>query len=165
MKADAFARHFPRRRPAELHHHFSLKAKCRRSLAPAGMGLGAGGKMKQEVYKDTFELADWDLAHGSRCFVHLVNSLVWRAVTGQHPPTPPPTAKQYAKAGLPWYAYYDETATPMEGSSALQNVKSVADLGEAKGQVPLPENEPCTPAAVVPLRPGRRRGQVREGAF
>jgi len=164
MKAEAFVRHFPRRRLAELHRHFSLERKCRRGPAGAEMGLGAGGKMKQAVYKDRFELADWDLAHGSRCFVHIVNSLVWRAVTGQHPPTTPPTAKQYTKAGLPWFAYYDETA-PLDGSSVLQNVKSVADLGKAKGQAPLPENEPCTPAAVVPLRPGRRRGQVREGAF
>src|SRR4051812_17012853 len=83
-----------------------------------GWALGAGGKMKQDIYKDRFELADWDLAHGSRCFVHIVNSLVGRAVTGQPPPSTPPTAKQYAKAGLPWYAYYDETATPLEGSSA-----------------------------------------------
>jgi hypothetical protein len=165
MKADIFARRFPRRRFEELHRHFSLERRCRRTPAKYEMGIGAGGKMKQDVYEDRFELADWDLERSSRCFVHIVNSLVWRAIAGNHPPTTPPTAKQYTKAGLPWYDYYDETARPLEGSPVLQGVKSVAALGTDRGQVPLPENEPCNPAAVVPLHKGRRRGQVREGAF
>jgi hypothetical protein len=92
-------------------------------------------------------------------------SLVWRAITGQTPPTAPPTAKQYTKAGLPWFDYYDETATPLAGSATLQGLKSVSELGKQKGDVPLPENEPCVPSAVVKLGKGKRRGQVREGAF
>src|SRR5262245_1186355 len=107
MRADVFERHFPRRRLAELRHHFSAR-RCREAPARTAMGLGAGGRMKQAVYKDSFELADWDLERSSRCFVHLVNSLVWRAIAGHHPPTTPPTANQYTKAGLPWYDYYDE---------------------------------------------------------
>jgi hypothetical protein len=103
--------------------------------------------------------------HSSRVFVHLANSLAWRAITGQAPPTTPPTAKQYAKAGLPWFHYYDETAVPLPGSEVLSGVKSVVEKGAAQGYVPLPENESCEPAVVVPVTKKFRRGQVREGVF
>ena len=62
-----------------------------------GMGLGAGGTMRQEIFKDRHDFSDWDLSMTSRCFVHLCNSLVWRQVTGSNPPHPPFTAKEYAK--------------------------------------------------------------------
>src|SRR5262245_27881601 len=165
MQVESFQRLFPPRRLAGMRGEVSVRRKCRAAPASHEMGLAAGGKMKQALYKDSFELADWDVEHGSRCFVHIVNSLVWRAVTGQAPPTTPPTARQYTKAGLPWFDYYDETAAPLAGSPALGGVKSVAELGKAKGDVPLPENESCTPPVVVPLHKGRRRGQVREGTF
>ena len=38
-------------------------------------------------------------------------------------------------------------------------------LGTQKGDMPLPENESVEVEAVVTLRKGLRRGQVREGAF
>jgi hypothetical protein len=172
MKRSAFERRFPRR--MDYRGHFPRK---RRALPFASkyeamdeersceMGLGAGGQMSQEIYGDTFDLDEWDLSHGSRVFVHLVNSLVWRAITGRTPPTTPPTARQYASAGLPWYHYYDETATPVQGSAILNGVQSVADMGKDRGDVPLPENAPCYPVNVVPVVKKPRRGQVREGSF
>jgi hypothetical protein len=44
-------------------------------------------------------------------------------------------------------------------------LKSVAELGAAKGDVPLPENESVTPETVVQLRRALRKDQVREGRF
>jgi hypothetical protein len=35
------------------------------------MGLGPGSRMKQEIYRDTFNLEDWDQRHRTRCFVHI----------------------------------------------------------------------------------------------
>jgi hypothetical protein len=57
--------------------------------------------MEQEIYADPFDFEDWDRSISSRCFVHIANSLVWRAITGQAPPTEPPTAAAYTAAGLP----------------------------------------------------------------
>jgi hypothetical protein len=126
------------------------------------MGLAPGGRMKQAIYEDRFDLSDWDTTNTSRCFVHLSNSLVWRAITGAEPPTAPPTSAEYARAGLPWFDYYDDRYRPVEGSGVLERLKSVLHLGRERGQVPLPENESVVPGRVVPLG---RSGRVREGAF
>jgi hypothetical protein len=167
MKRDVFERRFPkiellakRKRIGDREDSF-LMAECR----SAAMGLAPGGRMKQQIYDDPFDFDDWDVAHSSRCFVHLTNSLAWRALTGEAPPTMPPTAKQYANAGLPWFDYYDDGAKAVAGSGVLDKLKSVFSMGKAKGEAPLPENESCTPQVTVPLRPKRSANEVREGTF
>jgi hypothetical protein len=121
--------------------------------------------MRQEIYSDDFDLDVWDLRSSSRCFVHLANSLAWRAITGDAPPTAPLTSKSYKKAGIPWFDYYAEGQTAVPGSGALSGLKSVLQLGKEKGHVPLPENDSVKPGNVVPLHKGLRKGQVREGTF
>ena len=101
----------------------------------------------------------------SRCFVHLTNSLVWRAITGDAPPTVPFTAKEYTDHGLPWFDYYSDNSTALMGSEKLIDLKSVVEMGKEKGDNPLPENESVDPAHIVKLRKGLKKGQVREGAF
>jgi hypothetical protein len=135
------------------------------AAAGMAMGLGAGGRMRQEIYTDTRPLEDWDLRTSSRCFVHIANSLVWRSITGSEPPTPPPTAADYSRAGLPWFEWYAETSrTAVEGSGTLSRLQSIFQLGKEKGDVPLPENESVEPVHVVGLRE-RPPHAVREGAF
>ncbi len=129
------------------------------------MGLAPGGRMRQEIYDDPYRFDEWDTRHASRCFVHLSNALVWRAITGDSPPTTPPTSKEYTRAGLPWFQYYAADLEGVEGSGILSKLKSVVTLGKEKGDVPLPENEPVSPVNVVRLRSGLRPGQVREGSF
>jgi len=135
-----------------------------RSAAPA-MGLAPGGRMRQEIYDDPHALTDWDQDHAGRCFVHLANSLVWRQITGEQPPTVPPTAREYTNAGLPWFEYYADGLSAVEGSGILQQLKSVMPFGKHKGDVPLPENESVHATPIVELRRGLRKGQVREGRF
>ena len=89
--------------------------------------------------------------------------MVWQSIVGSKPPSPPPTAAQYTSAGLPWFDYYAEGATAVEGSDRLAGMQSVKEVGEAKGDVPLPENESVTPENVVMLRSKLKEGQVREG--
>lgn len=129
------------------------------------MGLAPGGRMRQEIYDDPYGFDEWDTANASRCFVHIANSLVWRAITGSNPPATPPTAKEYTRAGLPWFEYYAENLDALAGTPALAGLKSVAQMGEEKGDVPLPENEPVTPENIVHLRRELAPGQVREGRF
>ena len=129
------------------------------------MGLAPGGRMSQEIYDDPFNLEDWDTEHSSRCFMHIANSLVWRAITGDVPPTPPPTAKEYESAGLPWFDYYNEAGSAVQGSKILNKVKSVVNMGKQKGDNPLPENESVTPENIVKLRGHLTKDQVREGEW
>ena len=129
------------------------------------MGLAPGGRMRQEVYDDPYTFKDWDTKHASRCFVHLSNSLVWRAVTDEQPPTVPPTSEEYTRAGLPWFEYYGGDLKALEGSERLGGLKSVTELGEQEGDVPLPENVSVSPENVIALRKGLRKDEVREGVF
>jgi hypothetical protein len=137
---------------------------CMSASAP-DMGLAPGGRMRQEIYDDTFNLEDWDLRHSSRCFVHIANSMVWKDITGEYPPTVPPTARQYSKAGLPWFDFYNDNGSAVAGSGILSKLKSVVKLGKEKGDVPLPENQSVVVKNVVKLRKGMRKHQVREGGF
>ena len=129
----------------------------------ADMGLAPGGRMKQSIHADKHDFADWDRNHSARCIVHLANSLVWRSITGAEPPTVPLTAKEYDRAGLPWFEYYAADREALSASPVLQGVKSVAQMAAGTGA--LPENENVGARKVAELREGLRKGQVRERAF
>ena len=74
----------------------------------------------------------------------------------------PPVAKECTKADLPWFEYYSDGKAP-EGSEKLINLKSVANPGSEKKDVPLPEIEPLNPGNVVKIIRGISKEQVREG--
>lgn len=163
MRRDVFERRFPLRpAPREYLGDGYTGSGVSRLSRTTGMGLAPGGRMRQEVYLDKFDLADWDTGQTSRCFVHLANSMVWRSITGTEPPTTPLTAAEYTRAGLPWFDYYDERRIATVGSPILRGLKSLFQIGMEKRQVPLPENEQVTPATVVTYRRGDR---VRESEF
>jgi len=163
MKREIFQRRFPK---TERTIARFLGEPCETSApASADMGLAPGGRMRQEIYDDPFDLDDWDIENTSRCFVHIANSMVWRAITGSNPPTTPPTAEEYTRAGLPWFEYLDEQASAVEGAEALKKMKSVVTLGKAKGDVPLPENEAVDVERLVQIRKKLSKEQVREGSF
>lgn len=134
-------------------------------LLGSDMGLSPGGRMRQDIYDDPFDLSDWDTNNASRCFVHIANSLVWRAITGEQPPVTPPTSKEYSDAGLPWFDYYDDAATAVDGAEVLEQLKSVVEMGRQKGDAPVPENESVTPERVIQIRRKLKKGQVREGEW
>lgn len=127
------------------------------------MGLAPGGRMKQKIYDDPHGLDAWDQRHGSRCFVTILNAGAWRAMTGEAPPSQPPSAAAYSKAGLPWFDYYDADAKALGGASALARLKSVFAMGKSKGEAPLPENESAEVGSVITLRKAGTN-EVREPA-
>lgn len=140
-----------------------MSVACSR-VEDGAMGLAPGGRMRQEIHEDPYQSDEWDTRSSSRCFVHLANSLIWRSITGADPPTTPPTAQEYADTGLPWFELYAEVKA-VKGSSRLRGMKSVLNMGQDEGDVPLPENESVSPTEIVPLRAGLAPDQVREGAF
>ncbi len=162
MRREAFERRFPKRGDREMLTELPC---CDPMMSKMDMGLAPGGRMRQEIYEDPFEFEDWDRSTSSRCFVHIANSLVWRAITGEAPPTVPPTAQAYTSAGLPWFDYYNEGAEALEGSDILKQLKSVIQFGRAKRETAVPENEPVHRERVVQLGDRRSRAQVREGRF
>ena len=138
-----------------------LEAEAYSVVKSAPMGLAPGGRMRQEIYDDPYGLDAWDQRHASRCFVTIANSVQWMALTGERPPTAPPTASAYASAGLPWFDYFGGDHTALAETEKLKGIASVADMGAANGESPLPENESAEVNRVIALR---RAGsnQVRE---
>lgn len=90
-------------------------------------GLGAGGRMRQEVYADDRPLSDYDEDRSWRVFVHLCSAAQWTAITGEVPPSTPVDRDAYVAAGLPWFDYYDADAEDLPATDPLASVKSVGE--------------------------------------
>lgn len=114
------------------------------------MGLGAGGRMRQEVYSDERPLADYDQSAALRVFVHLCSAEQWNAITGELPPPTPVDREAYMDAGLPWFDYYDADEADVLASEILSRIKSV---GNVLGQKEDPF-VPVDPSTVVKLGAG-----------
>lgn len=130
-------------RPPEF---YSMSLELNDTAAPiavaacAEMGLAPGGRMRQEIYEDPHGKECWQLPRRARCFVHLANSLAWRAITGKASPETPVTAEEYTRHGYPWFDYYEDGAKALKGSGQLKGLKSVLEMGFQKGLGLLPEN-------------------------
>lgn len=128
------------------------------------MGLAAGGSMKQKIHPDPYGLETWDNARATRCFVHIVDSLLWRQITGEEAPSTPITAKQYASAGLPWYDLYDEGMPTLDGTDALKGVKSVKEIDATKSTKPLQDDGSIGPVPTKTLWQ-KLHGAVSDGSW
>lgn len=161
MGREAFERRFP---VQPRRSRGSMVLACP-SAPELEMGLAPGGRMRQAIERDPYDLADWHATASSRCFVHLANSERWRSITGKKPPTKPLSARDYTEAGLPWFDWYDERSQPLPEAGILGTLQSVATLGRIRREKPLPENASVMAQPVVSLRAGLAPGQVREGGF
>jgi hypothetical protein len=158
MKAEVYEK----LRAAETRRGAEPDMMCCEALPCPPMGLAPGGLMRQEIYDDEHGVEAWDQTAGSRCFVHLLNSLGYLAVTGHQPPQPPPTAADYTRAGLPWVEYFDAEREALEGAVKLAGLDSVAAMSIKKGAGVIADNGPIGTPKVKPLGPV---GAVREGEF
>jgi hypothetical protein len=138
-------------------------AAPRRASARGSLGLAAGGSIEQKVYPDAYGADVWDEAEARRCFVHIVNSDLYREITGEQPPPSPVTAREYARHGLPWFALYDEAAPSLAAQHALSELKSVKQLDEQRSTCPLQDDQPVNVGPVKKLWSKLTAGAVRDG--
>ncbi|SEG70400.1 hypothetical protein SAMN05216223_108265 [Actinacidiphila yanglinensis] len=123
----------------------------------AAMGLGAGGLMRQEVYRDVRPLDDWRRKPSGRVFVHLATAPQWREITGEPAPASPVDRAAYTAAGLPWFAYYDADADDVAAAGPLEQVRPAGDwLGDDEQPWVAPDSQQITPLGDAP-------GQVVDG--
>ena len=117
-------------------------------------GLGAGGRICQEIYDDPWEPEDWDLAHPCRVGVHIVPATRWLEMTGELPPQPPLTPKDYADQMIPWFDYYRDDLPPVPPPESLAKVKSLVELGA------VDDVDALEPSKVVSVGPHAQNGEV-----
>lgn len=101
--------------------------------APAEMGLGAGGKMEQNIYPDSYGWDVWDQDNPQSIYVHIANSMMYRDITGLEPPGTPVSAELYTQYGFPWFKLYDEGKQDLKPSETLKKVKSIKEMDKKKG--------------------------------
>jgi hypothetical protein len=105
------------------------------------MGLAAGGQMAQKIYPDPHGRDTWDEENCGLAHVHIVNSAMFREITGEEPPPTPVTARTYTENGLPWFDLYDDHMGTISAPAVLSEVKTVKEMDQEKGLVSRPEDE------------------------
>jgi hypothetical protein len=130
-------------------HNVALRGVTSSSVGPSGskrlhrasasgrpvseMGLAAGGSMRQSIHPDPHGLAVWDQATCARVFVHIVNSVDYRRITGKTPAPSPVGRHTYSQYGYPWQTAWDEWQGDLAPSPSLAAVESVGQI-DAKAQ-------------------------------
>jgi len=121
----------------------------------AAMGLGVGGAMRQEVYRDERPLSAWAERPAGRVFVHLVTPPEWRRITGEAPPPSPVDRAAYTRAGLPWFDYFDQDAEDLAPTDPLAAVRPVGDwLGDDHEPWQAPSPGQVKPLTGKPVEDG-----------
>ena len=98
------------------------------------MGMAVGGLISQRIYADPKGPRWYDTERASRCFVHIVNSRDWTAVTGKAMPSTPVSAQSYTDAGLPWFELYDEKVPVLEPAQKLMGLQATSAMQVANGE-------------------------------
>jgi len=114
----------------------------------AEMGLGAGGRMEQQIHPDPYGPDTWDTLRLGRCYVHIVNSQMFYDITGRRAPASPIDARTYTQHGLPWYEAYEE-AGDVSGSSVLDAVQSIKEKDASHGFVQQDDSTVWIPGGQV----------------
>jgi hypothetical protein len=102
-------------------------------MPPGGeMGLGAGGQMRQRIYPDPHGLDAWNEHPTASVSVHILNSELFRQVTGFDPPPSPIDVETYIEWNLPWFELYDADRGSIPASDRLRKVKSIEEFDSGK---------------------------------
>jgi hypothetical protein len=124
-------------------------------MPPGAMGLGAGGRMQQKIYPDSYGLDTWDAGNSGEVAVHIFNREQYEALTGHPPPPSPVSAQTYTENGLPWYDLYEEDLGDVPAPRRLTAVKSVREQEAESGKTGDEETVKIEPGQVRKIR--RRR--------
>jgi len=125
------------------------------------MGLGAGGRIDQEIYEDEFEADEWEPVPLGRVWVHLVAAADWRRFTGEATPASPISVEDYVEAGLPWFDYVNPTGVDVAVTQEMAGIKSIGEFSGAEEQLPVVPPDDSVVRTIV----GGRDGRVSTGSW
>lgn len=112
------------------------------------MEFGAGGRIVQEIYADEFAPSDWQPTPMARVWIHPVSIAGWCEWTGELAPATPVDTDLYARAGLPWFDWFDDEHEALAETEVFARLKSYAELA---GLIE-PVHVPVTSRSVTRIR-------------
>lgn len=134
-----------------------------RASTGAEMGLAPGGGIKQAIRKVGKWTPDaFDLESSGRVFVHIVNSAMFKAITGEDAPATPITAEMYTAQGYPWFStYVEDLGKDVATQAPLAGLKTVNEIDRMKGKTSPPDG-PLNPGPAIPIVTDK---DVRDGKW
>lgn len=100
----------------------------------ASMGIAAGGRIKQSILKDEYGIDSWDPSTTLRISLHIVNSKLYKLITGIAPPSSPITPEHYVRAGIPWFEYPETVIPGLAKATKFQRVLTLERVASARGE-------------------------------
>ncbi|KAF3921938.1 hypothetical protein ABW20_dc0102307 [Dactylellina cionopaga] len=91
---------------------------------PAEMGLAAGGVIQQAIAKDYLHSSQWDRSRTVGFNVQILNSKLYKIITGDSKPILPMSPQAYAASRRTFFDFHEQS--DVHGS--FQNVRSVGQL-------------------------------------
>ena len=116
-------------------------------MASPGLGLGAGGAIRQKVFRDPHGLATWDTSTATEVVVRLLDAADYALATGEEAPPTPVDAATYTEHGLPWFELDDESVAAIGGSAELAGVEPVRIEGDEPLEIDPRQTRTITPPA------------------
>eukprot|EP00486_Rosalina_sp_Unknown_P008957 CAMPEP_0201593030 /NCGR_PEP_ID=MMETSP0190_2-20130828/190759_1 /ASSEMBLY_ACC=CAM_ASM_000263 /TAXON_ID=37353 /ORGANISM="Rosalina sp." /LENGTH=352 /DNA_ID=CAMNT_0048052061 /DNA_START=82 /DNA_END=1141 /DNA_ORIENTATION=- len=100
---------------------------------PKQMGIAAGGKMRQKIYKDVKRNMNmYNKKKVQRIFINIANSEMWQTITQKEMPPSPLNPFTYKLYGFPWFDLYDDNMEDVEESKILKNIMSINDIDDTQ---------------------------------
>ncbi|KAJ6588408.1 hypothetical protein B0H19DRAFT_1248071 [Mycena capillaripes] len=124
-----------------LHLALRLRGGGYETLDDGRMGIAAGGKITQKIYKDVHSPLVYDDENRYRVFIHTVSTAAWEMITGVVCPVTPITPELYKAYDYPWFDLYDEHLPTVHPTGVFDRVCSIAKLDNA----PLPAYDMIDP--------------------
>lgn len=100
---------------------------------PQEMGIAAGGKLVQDIVRDTSPNYVWNKARAKLVDIHILHPSAFEAVTHVLAPKTPIATEEYLAAGIPFYAIEEDPDQRLDGSEELAGVKSVSAMDSHVG--------------------------------
>lgn len=103
----------------------------------AQMGVAAGGKITQVIKKDRTKEDKWHKDISIVFNVQILNSNMFKEVTGRAPPSTPVSARIYAQHGYPFFKLYEESSDVKGDFSTVKSVAEIDNEDEEDVDVPI----------------------------
>jgi ubiquitin len=135
-----------------LHLVLRLRGGGYVELEDPRMGLAAGGRIAQKIYKDTRDTNMYDIEASERLCIHTLSTTAWEKITGVIPPMTPIVPGTYQRYDYPWFDLYDEYIPAITSTGHFNNIQSVHQLDNSSRS---PDSVKSSPQLLNPEAPPR----------